>query len=80
MSKEFTSDVAKIINSKNEQIKQLEQKVAELQQQVKNLIISDVVFSEARAEVCKKTDAWRKCKSWKNDCRCLKSCPLHLQT
>lgn len=46
----------------------------------KAFAICGVVFSEERAQVCKQFEYWKKCKSWKNDCRCLKDCDYHLQT
>jgi hypothetical protein len=46
----------------------------------KDGVLADVVFSEERADVCKQFEYWKKCESWKNNCRCLKDCDFHLQT
>ena len=52
-----------------------------LEQQAEKLFaIPVVVFSEARAEVCKRDECWKECVTWINDCRCIKSCDLHKQT
>jgi len=47
---------------------------------VNNCTIPHVVFSEERAEVCKRNEHWKECVTWTNDCRCIKSCDLYKQT
>jgi hypothetical protein len=46
----------------------------------KQLIIHGVMFSEARAEVCKNKEHWKNCLVWTKEHRCLKNCDFHSQT
>jgi len=71
----------KLINAeKTEQIEFLKEAHEQFKTENKNCNIPDVMFSEARAKVCKENEYWKNCIEWRRDCRCLSKCEYHRQT
>jgi hypothetical protein len=65
------------INTLKNTLDQLKRVLSLISNEESNCKIPNILFSDERADICKRNDHWKECVTWTNDHRCIKSCDLH---